>query len=112
MIKNYVLLKYKQKNNIVEELEFEFSYLNQCYYVESYRLDDENDMYSIRVYKTNCRELSDKTEVANAWLDSNGGGCFEENLDIYNENGILQEKVTEFIFNKLFTDKDKLIKPF
>lgn len=112
-IKNYNLLKHDvDENNIVSDLEFEFSHNNIMYYVGAYMLDNENDMYSIHVYKTDCRELSEETEIVNAWLDSCGGGMVEENLDIYDENYNLIEPVTNFIYNKLFVDDDRLIKAF
>lgn len=100
--------------NVLDNIEFEIGYKNNIYYVNCYAVDPEDsDAYSIRVYKTENRTLSDETEIDQTYFDSSGNSS--EWISLYDpDTNEKLEELENFILDLLFgvEGKEGFIKPF
>lgn len=103
------LIKYdvNTEEQLAENIEIEIISLIGVYYVDCYKMSEDFDTYSIRVYKTDCQELSDETEVSHCYLDSGGGGLKEEEVAIYLDDNTTRLTAVEDYILKLLYDEDK-----
>lgn len=112
---------------ITEECTFTVIYKNLRFGVEAHHVDDGHDMYSVSVYdqtKESDRyrrenifdNPNNSNEICQCYLDSTGGGVYDEEISIIDCNGTRYEKVENAIMGTLFGREDLgiegLIKPF
>ena len=99
---------------ITQECTFMVYHKNLCFGVEAYHIDDDHDIYSIRVFNQSAEKdryrREDDNEICCAFLDSTGGGTMGEVIST--DLVVVDKAIMDALFGREDLNLKPLIKPF